>query len=171
MPWNKVKQVLGTVAPFIGTLVGGPLGGGAGKIVSQLLLGKDKASARELEAALSNATPDQLVELKRLDVKFKTEMAALGVTEQEIAAMDRDSARQREIVVQDRVPGILALSLTIGFFGALAGFALYPIQPGAKVLLDTMIGSLGTVWIMAMSYYFGSSIGSARKTEILGKEK
>ena len=167
MSWNKVKQVLATVAPFIGTLVGGPLGGGAGKLLSQLLVGKDEASAREIEAALSNASPQQLLELRNMDLQFKKDMAELGVTEQEIAALDRDSARKREIVVKDHVPGILALGLTLGFFGALTGFALYPIQPGAKVLLDTMVGSLGTVWIMSMSYYFGSSIGSTRKTEMM----
>jgi hypothetical protein len=169
--WNKVKQVLGTVAPFIGTLIGGPLGGGAGKLLSQLLLGKEDANAQEIEIALSNASPEQLLALRKADMDFKKSMAQLGITEKKIAAMDRDSARKRQILVKDSIPGLLSIVLTIGFFGALAGFSIYPVQDGVQVLLDTMVGSLGTVWIMSMSYYFGSSAGSARKTEIIGRDK
>ena len=169
--WGGVKKVLRTVAPFLGSLVGGPLGGAAAKGLSEFLLGKPNGSPKEIEQALFNATPQQLIELKKLDLKYKKDMAEIGVTEQEIAAMDRDSARKREMKVRDHVPGTLAIVLTLGFFAALVGFAMYPIQQGAKGLLDTMIGSLGTVWIMAMTYYFGSSIGSTRKTELLGRIK
>ena len=169
--WSGVKKVLRTVAPFLGSLIAGPLGGSAAKGLSELLLGKPDGSEKEIERALYNATPQQFIELKKLDLKFKKDMAEIGVTELEIAAMDRDSARKREMTVKDHIPGTLAIFLTLGFFAALVGFAMVPIQPGAKGLLDTMIGSLGTVWIMAMAYYFGSSIGSARKTEIMGESR
>ena len=167
MSWKKIKNVLGTVAPFIGSLVGGPLGGGAGKIVSQLLLGKDDATARELEFALSNATPAELLGLKNADLEFKKEMAQLGVTEIEIAAMDRDSARKRQIVVGDHIPGILAIGLTLGFFGVLVLIMFYPMEKTAQGVIDVMLGALGTAWVSAITYYFGSSAGSVRKTELI----
>ena len=170
MSWKKIKNVLGTVAPFVGSLVGGPLGGFAFKKVAQVLLGKDAGSMRELELALSNATPDQLFKLKNADLEFKKEMAKLGVTEIEIAAMDRDSARKRQIVVGDHIPGILAIGLTLGFFGVLVLLMFCPMEKTAQGVIDVMLGALGTAWVSAITYYFGSSAGSVRKTELISHQ-
>ncbi len=169
--WGKLKQVLGTIAPFLGNLIGGPLGGAAFKSVANLLLGKDDASPKEIQEALRNATPEQLLELKKLDAEYKTRMAELGIDEQKIASLDRDSARKREIAIKDHIPATLAIMLTLGFFGVLVGIMVYPIQEGAKSVIDVMLGSLGTAWISCVTYYFGSSAGSKIKTELLGHQK
>ncbi len=168
--WGGVKKVLRVVAPFLGSLVGGPMGGNAAKQLSEFLLGKPDGSPKEIEAALRGATPEQLIALKKLDLNFKKAMAEIGVTEQEIAAMDRDSARKREMTIRDHVPGTLALLLTLGVFAAWFALFYFPMQKEAKGLLDTMLGSVSTVWIMAMTYYYGSSIGSKRKTELMGRQ-
>ncbi len=91
--WHEFKKILGTVAPFLGTMIGGPFGAAAGKLVGQILLDNENASEAEIEKALAQATPEQLVELRRVDAEYKTKMAELGIDEQKIAAMDRDSAR------------------------------------------------------------------------------
>ncbi len=166
--WSGVKRVLATVAPFIGSLVGGPLGGAAGQQLAEFLTGDKNASPKVIERALRNATPAQLIALKKLDLDFKQSMAEIGITEQEIAAMDRDSARKREMVIKDHIPGILSILLTLGVFAAWFALFYYPMQPAAKGLLDTMLGSVSTVWIMAMTYYYGSSVGSKRKTDLMG---
>ncbi len=166
--WGGVKKVLRVVAPFLGSLVGGPLGGNAAKELSDFLLGKPDGSPKEIERALRSATPAQLIALKKLDLDFKKSMAEIGITEQEIAAMDRDSARKREMTVRDNIPGLLGILLTLGVFAAWFALFYFPMQLSAKGLLDTMLGSVSTVWIMAMTYYFGSSVGSKRKTELVG---
>ncbi len=166
--WSGVKKVLRVVAPFLGSLVGGPMGGNAAKELSDFFLGKPDGSPKEIERALRAATPQQLIQLKKLDLDFKKAMAEIGITEQEIAAMDRDSARKREMTVRDNIPGIVCILLTLGVFAAWFTLFYFPMQQSAKGLLDTMLGSVSTVWIMSMTYYYGSSIGSKRKTELMG---
>ena len=96
-------------------------------------------------------------------------MAQIGIDEQKIAAMDRDSARNREIDLKDKTPSFLAFFLTFGFFGVLGLIMFYPIQPSARGVIDIMLGSLGTAWISVIMYYFGSSVGSKIKTQLLKK--
>ena len=164
-----LKKIIGSVAPFLGTMIGGPFGAAAGAVVSRVLLNKDDADDAELEAAMSQATPEQLVKLKAADAEYKIKMAKLGISEQKIAALDRDSARNREILTGDRVPAVLAVCLTAGFFSVLSIIMFYPIQPAAKEVINIMLGSLGTAWISCITYYFGSSHGSRVKTDLMKK--
>lgn len=165
----SLKKILGSVAPFLGTMVGGPFGAAAGKLVSNVLLGKDIATNEELERAISSASPEQLVELKKVDADYKIKMAELGIDEHKLAVMDRESARQREIKTGDKTPNLLAFLLTFGFFGVLSLIIFYPMQESAKSIVDIMLGSLGTAWISVITYYFGSSYGSKIKTDIMNK--
>jgi len=113
-------------------------------------------------AALANATPDQLLALRKADDDFKSHMAELGVELEKIGQADRDSARKREAAVKDRTPAFLALLLTLGFFRALGFMMAHGLSKdtaGSEALL-TMLGSLGTGFTMVLAYYFGSSAGS-----------
>ena len=67
-----LKGVLGAVAPTIGTALGGPMGGMAMNMVSQALGCKN--NPKDVEKAVQNATPEQLVELKKLDNDFEVKM-------------------------------------------------------------------------------------------------
>ena len=63
----------------------------------------------------------------------------------------------------------LALLTTLGFFALLALMIFHPIPEMSKETLGIMTGTLGTAWVNIISYYFGSSSGSATKTEIMAK--
>ena len=94
-------------------------------------------------------------------------MENLFVEREKIAAGDRDSARQREIAVKDFTPSALALFLTSGFFGLLGWMMYESPPPASRDILNIMIGSLGTGFITMLSYYFGSSAGSANKDKTI----
>jgi len=81
--------------------------------------------------------------------------------------------QRREIQVKDHTNQILAYAITLGFFGTLAyilKFGLPLENEAAKNVLLMLVGSLGTAWTTGVvGYYFGSSSGSDRKTDLLGR--
>jgi len=158
---DTAKSILRTVAPAIGTALGGPFGGMAAKAVSELLLGKPDATADELSAAIQNATPEQLAELKRIDNEFKINMRKLDVDLEKIHSDDRNSARQREMLLRDNVPSLLAVLTMMAFFGYI-GFVTFWTGPVIedKSFINIAIGWLGGTASTVIAYYFGSSAGS-----------
>ena len=69
------KSVVGTVAPVLGTALGGPFGGLAGKMIQDALgVDNEDAMVQELQA-----NPDALVKLKEVELSFKARMKELGI--------------------------------------------------------------------------------------------
>jgi hypothetical protein len=163
---QTAKSVLATVAPLIGTALGGPFGGLAGSLLSKALGTTDP---KAMEAAITSTDPDILLKLKQADNDFQEHMKQLGIDEEKLAYDDTANARNREIQVKDSTPRILAYGTTIGFFGALLGLNLMPIPAENRATIYSMVGSLGTVWILIMGYYFGSSRGSEDKSKALAE--
>ena len=107
-------------------------------------------------------------------VAYENKMAELQAQTQqkleELAVSDRNSARQREMAVRDAMPKVLAIMFVTGFFGVLASMMVYGAPAGAGgeafiLILGTLTSGVGLV----LGYYFGSSSGSAMKTNILGR--
>jgi len=171
------KALVKSIAPTIGTALGGPLGGVAGVALSKALGISDDAPKDEnaLSSAIQNANPDQLLALKKADQDFAMQMQKLGFENIEaleaIAAGDRANARDREIKTQDWTPKALGIFITLGFFGLLAYLMKREPPQGSRDILNIMLGSLGSAWIGVVSYYFGSSAGSARKTELMSAKQ
>ena len=112
MDW---KQLISTVAPWIGTALGSPLGGVAVSSICDALGLSDK-SEDAIKQDLSGTTLEQLLALKKADQEFQIKMQELGFTQikdlEMLAVQDRGSARKREIEVKDNTPKILAYSIT-----------------------------------------------------------
>lgn len=160
------KKLVGTVAPALATALGGPLAGMAVQALGGAL-GISEPTEDNVAAKLAGATPADLLALKQADQQFQKDMKALDIDLQKTVlqadAADRASARAREVAVKDWIPGILAMAISLGFFGVLGWMLKFGLQEtGAEALL-VMLGSLGTAWISVVSYYFGSSAGSASK--------
>lgn len=159
-------HVLQTVAPTIAKATLGPFGGLAATAISTIL-GTPPTDDAATSAALVNATPDQLLAIKKAENDFQVQMKNLGIAADKLVYDDIANARARQIAVKDDTPAILAYGITVGFFGTL-GFMLWNGKPavGGDALL-VMLGSLGTAWAGVVSFYFGSSLGSAKKDTAL----
>ena len=70
----------------------------------------------------------------------------------------------------DQTPKTLAYIYTAGFFFLSTYVIMYGVAPESKDLVNTLVGILSAGQVGIMSYYFGSSSGSARKTEMMGRE-
>jgi len=170
------KDIFKTAFPFLSAAasLGGPLGSMAANAVGKALGIDPPSKAEDISDAVALATtkdPDALLKLKQADQDFSIQMAKLGFDSaakmEELVDQDRSNARAREIAVKDKVPAILAISVTAGFFGLLTLMSYHTVPAGAHDILIGMLGSLGTAWIAIISYYFGSSAGSAKKTDMM----
>ena len=165
----KWKEVLGALAPTIGTALGGPLGGLAVSVAAEALGLPAGAKEKDLKAAVLGMTPAQHVALHQADMDYATRLAELEVDETKIHQLDRSSARSMRANMKDRTPDVLAFSITFGFFGTLYVLATQPVDPQAEKVLYAMVGVLSTMSVGVINFFFGSSKGSKAKTDILGK--
>lgn len=166
------KKLVGTVAPTLATALGGPLAGVAVKTLSAQLLGKPDGKEDEIEAMLAGADPQTMIRLKEIDAEFKKSMTDAGIKLEEIAATDRNSARQREIQTSDHVtPRILAGVVIGGFllcvYAVLSGYVEGLKDPTIVGLVGTLIGYTSAKADQVVSYYFGSSASSRAKDDTI----
>lgn len=174
------KSLVKSIAPTIGTALGGPLGGVAGLALSKALGLEDAKNDTALAAAVQGASQDQLLKLQQADQEFAIQMKRLGFENiqalEAIAAGDRANARDREAKTGDSwTPRVLSAVVVAGFL-----FCLYYVlsgrvqglkDPGVATLIGSLIGYASAKADMVVGYYFGSSAGSDRKTEMLGVQK
>lgn len=108
-----------------------------------------------------------LLELEKLHQNGELAVLANDTELQRISASDRDSARKREMEVRDRMPSTLGILVTVGFFGVVGYLLGYGAPDKGGEVLYMMLGSLGTAWTGIISYYFGSTAGSAAKNSVI----
>lgn len=163
------KGMVRSVAPGIAGALGGPFAALGVRKLSDALLGKPDGTTSEIAQALASATPDQLLALKKADQEFAEFMAKLEVDMEGIAAQDRANAREMQEKTRSWVPAALSIAVTIGFFGLIGVLCDVKVPAENRDTLNILLGSLGTAWVTIVAFWFGSSSGSARKDEILGK--
>jgi hypothetical protein len=161
------KSLLANVAPVIGSAIGGPFGALAGAAVKAVLgLGED-ADEAAIAKGLEKATPEQLISLKQAEKQFVLDLERLGIDREKLAAEDRASARAREIALRDLAPRILALVIVAGWIGLSWLVFSHDLPAANKDFILRTLGTVDAALMLVLAYYFGSSAGSARKTEQL----
>lgn len=164
---KTLSGILGAVAPTIGTALGGPLGGMAARALTDAL-GIDVASTEDqIVAMANNATPEQLLALKKADNDFKAQMKALDIDLAKVMAADVASARQMQVQVKDWTVPTLAFLITLGFFSLLWLMAFHEIPVSNKDILNIALGALATSFAGVVAFYFGSSSSSQKKDDTI----
>jgi hypothetical protein len=159
---KNLTAILGAVAPTLATAMGGPLGGMALKMVADKL-GLPESTMDAVEAAVTNASPSQLADIKKVEADFKVSMKQLDVDLVKIAASDRDSARRRHASVKDMTPTVLAVGTLLAFFGYVGAVTF--IDHGADLgLINVAVGWLGGSASAVISFYFGASNSPEKNT-------
>lgn len=168
------KSLVKTVAPVLGTALGGPFGGIATKAITSAILGDDeKATGQDLDAKLAEALqldPTALVKLKAADQLFDTTMKELDVDILQIAAADRDSARNMQTATKTYIVPILA-GVTVACFFGVVFWVLTGKVSLESTLLGFILGQVSSKAEQVYNFYFGSSAGSKNKTDQLAKIK
>lgn len=172
MDW---KAILSTVAPWIATAVGGPLGGLAVEAAANAL-GLSEKTEGALKAAIAGVNPEQMMALKTADQAFAIKMQELGFSHIEkleaLAVQDRQSAREREIKTGDsHTPRIIACAVIVGFFAILLVMMFKDLPSSSKEAALIMLGALGSAFTGVISYYYGSTAGSAEKSKLLAQSQ
>lgn len=168
------KALIRTAAPWIGAALPGPLGGIATNAINAALGNSPDTKLGDVEKAFASGTitADQMVALKAQDQKFQETMQQLGFEDIEkleaIAAADRANARERETKTGDWTPRIIGY-LLVGSFVGTAVLVLTGHAKADSVLAGTVIGYISAKCEQVVTYYFGSSAGSDRKTELLAQ--
>ena len=176
MDWKDIGAKIVSVAPTLGSALGGPVGLVAGKAVQLVAqaLGVEETPAA-VDAALAG-NPDALLKLKELEAKHTEEILRLTIQEQQIYLQDVANARQRETTFIEKTgrPDInlyvLAWVLVVGFFVLMGVLIGYPLKPDATGVVFMLFGALSAGFQQVIAYFFGSSAGSARKDATIARK-
>ncbi len=159
--------MLSILAPTIASVLPGPLGGAAKKVLTELLDIDEGSSISEIEKILASSSPETLTQLTELDNDFKLRMRELDVAAAKGDHKDRADARQREIKLKDNTPQAMGWIILLTWGGVMIALFVYEPPSGNKELLSIAFGMLSMLVGKVSNYFFGSSASSARKTEIL----
>lgn len=167
----KLTSWLMQIAPTVATALGTPLAGVAVAAIGKAL-GWDAAetTVEKVDALLKSGqlTGEQIAAIKVAELELKKHESDNGFKFAELEIRDRDSARQRERDVKDNVNRNLAYLVVVSFVAVVA-FTLAGVTKVESVLAGTLIGYLSAKAEQVLAYYFGSTSGSARKTELLSQ--
>ncbi len=163
------KGILGRLAPTAATLLAGPFAGMAVSAIGNAL-GIDEPTQTKIEQTIKNGqlSGEQLTAIKLAEQQLALKLEELGVRREELIVADRDSARKMQETTNSRMPATLTLAITAGFFGVLSLMLADPHVIDSPPLM-IMLGSLGTAWTAACSFWLGTTNGSMVKTNLLAQ--
>lgn len=178
--WDNIKELIGTSAPVIGTLLGGPAGGAVGGLIGKVL-GVDN-TPEAIELALMN-NPDALLKIKeletskelailqaelehkRIDLGSVIDNRKLDNEKDQMFLSDKQSARSRQ-TDSEKATGkvdvalyVIAGVIVVAFFVSILALIFITLdkQSGTYELLLMLFGALTTKFGTVVDYFFGAS--------------
>ena len=173
MDWmGTLKQL----APTVASALLGPLGGVAASAVGELL-GIPDATQEAIANAFQKGqlTPEQISSLKQLEMQYQDnekergfKYAELEFKTNELVVKDRASAREMQVATHSKMPAVITIMVTIGFFGVLAALLMNPLTSANEIVL-VMVGQLSAVWGACVAFYVSTTFNSAFKTKLIAQ--
>lgn len=163
-------ETIKTIAPTVASALGGPLAGVAVSAIGSFF-GIKEPTTDKIQEAIENAqmTGQQISDLRQLEIKLKSEEAERGFKYAELEFKDRDSARKANVDGgTQKMLFWLSLVLLIITLGSelVVLFAGYP-KEIADIIVGRILGLMDSVALMVLAYWYGTSNGSARKSDLL----
>ena len=152
-----------SIAPTLATCLAGPLGGMAIELLSKHL----NIDPKDVQDTINNGklTADQIASVQAAELAIKAKAQEMSLDFEQLATQDKKSARDMQMTVKSWIPPILAIGITIGFFGIMVGMMSGHVQSSEALMI--LLGSLGTAWTGVISFYFGSSASSQAKDQLI----
>ena len=141
--------------------LGDKVGGGIGEVVESV--------GKTVDMFVTTDKEREELEISKARINLETFAAEVK---------DRESAREREVRVNEseksgwlskNVSSLLAIGCLVLTFLMFYQVLYKTIDPAKQEIVVYILGALSAISTQIISYYFGSSMGSRVKTEILGK--
>jgi len=161
-----MNDLLKTLAPLLGTALGGPLGGAAAAFIADKL-GLDARDVKSVSEVLTGnkMTPDQITQIKLAEIDFEKFCKTNAIDTARLAFEDTKDARDMQKVTRSYFPATLSAGIVSGFFGILITMLVWEYSPTEPLLI--MLGALGAAFGAVVNFWLGSSNGSQRKDQML----
>lgn len=164
MEWLK------TLAPLLGSALGGPLGGAAAAFLADKL-GIDSKTVTAVTDVLNSGkmTPEQISAIKLAELEFQKFLESNKIDLAKLEIQNTQGARDMQISTKSWVPSALAIIITVGYLGILIGLMLGILKVADNQVLLILIGALATGFGTVLNFFLGSSHGSSQKTALLAR--
>ena len=153
MKFDLIKNVVGALAPTLGSALGGPLGGQAASVIAGVL--GCQPDPKSIDKAIQAATPEQMLELKKAEQGFEMQMKELDVDIFKLEVQDTQDARGK--FSKDWTARIMGTVVVGGFMGYIFLVTLQPPEQNSEALINLVLGYLGGLASAVISFYFGAS--------------
>ena len=148
-----LRNIISTIAPALGSALGTPLGGAAVSMIAEKLGVPN--NQKSVEKAIQEATPEQLLELKKVEKEFEVKMKELEVDVFRLETEDVQDARKT--FSKDWTSKFLGLIVIGGFMGYIFLVTIQPPEQNSEALINLVLGYLGGLASAVISFYFGAS--------------
>lgn len=163
-------DTLKNLAPTVAAALGGPLAGAAVTALGGIF-GLSEPNQETIARLFKDGqlSADHLASIRKLELDYQNQEKERGFKFAELEYKDKDSARQMQIATHSRMPAILTIMVTFGFFGILTLLFFHPELKGNEIVM-MMVGQLSAVWAGCVAFYTGTTFGSANKNAMLANK-
>lgn len=176
--WQDVAATVANLAPGVGAAIGGPIGAGAGiaiKVLAGIFGIKSTNPQPEEVIKAIQGDPQAALKLELARIDFERFKLQTDLDQTKTYLADIQSARDREkSIVQstgkkDINLYVLAWTILSGFFGLIAVLVFVTVPQDSSGVIYMLFGALSAGFGSVIQYFFGSSAGSAAKSQAMEK--